>query len=59
MNPRVTHLECSLDGTHYAAGKIYRLSDAGRPLLVRYDLDAIGRSADRDAIAARDGGFFK
>lgn len=59
MNPRVTHLECSLDGTHYAAGKVYRLSEACRPLLVRYDLDAIGRSADRDAIAARDGGFFK
>jgi len=59
MNPFVTHLECSLDGTRYEAGKVYRLSEAGRPLLVRYDLDAVSRSVDRDELAARGGGFYK
>lgn len=59
MNPFVTHLECSLEGNRYEAGPVYRLSEAGRPLLVRYDLERIGRSADRDEIARRDGGFWK
>jgi threonine synthase len=59
MNRFVTHLECSLEGTRYEAGRVYRLSEAGRPLLVRYDLEAIRASADRDEIAARSGGFWK
>lgn len=59
MNPFVTHLECSLEGTHYEAGPVYRLSQAGRPLLVRYDLDRIAGSVDRDELARRDGGFWK
>ncbi|MGK7297015.1 MAG: threonine synthase [Candidatus Wenzhouxiangella sp. M2_3B_020] len=59
MNPFVTHLECSLEGTHYEAGRAHRLSDAGRPLLVRYDLESVRTSADRDEIAARGGGFWK
>ncbi len=59
MNPHVTHLECSLDGTRYEPGRVYRLSDAGRPMLVRYDLDAVRAAADRDAIAYRGGGFWK
>ncbi len=59
MNPLVTHLECSLDGTRYESGRVHRLSDAGRPLLVRYDIDAIRAKSDRDEIARRDGGFWK
>ncbi|MFU8876929.1 MAG: threonine synthase, partial [Wenzhouxiangellaceae bacterium] len=59
MNPFVTHLECSLDDTHYEAGKVYRLSDAGRPLLVRYDLERVRESVDRDEVAGRAGGFYK
>jgi threonine synthase len=59
MNPHVTHLQCSLEGTRYEAGRVHRLSDAGRPMLVRYDLKTIRGSADRDKIAARDGGFWK
>ena len=35
----VTHLECSLTGEHYPADTLQTLSRAGRPLLVRYDLD--------------------
>jgi threonine synthase len=35
----VTHLECGLTGERYEADTIHNLSKAGRPLLVRYDLD--------------------
>jgi len=49
----VTHLECSLTGELYEADKIHGLSSAGRPLLVRYDLDGIGNAVSRDDIAAR------
>ena len=34
----VSHLECSLTGKRYEAGRIQGLSEAGRPLLVRYEL---------------------
>ena len=43
----VTHLECSLTGRSYPAGEVHGLSEAGRPLLVRYDLDAIAADLDR------------
>jgi threonine synthase len=49
----VTHLECGLTGERHEAGVIQGLSRAGRPLLVHYDLEALGRSVDRDAISAR------
>lgn len=38
----VTHLECSMTGERYGADRLHGLSSAGRPLLVRYDLDAAG-----------------
>ena len=41
----VTHLECSLTGERYPADTLHGLSRAGRPLLVRYDLDAVRRAA--------------
>ena len=43
----VTHLECSLTGERYGAGKPHNLSAAGKPLLVRYDLDAAKRTLTR------------
>lgn len=49
----VTHLECAATGEHHAAGHVHGLSRAGKPLLVRYDLDTMRRRLDRDAIAAR------
>jgi threonine synthase len=49
----VTHLECSLTGERYQADTLQTLSKAGRPLLVRYDLDAVRRALPRDALAAR------
>ena len=49
----VTHLECSLTGERYEADTLHNLSRAGKPLLVRYDLDAVGNLLSRDTIAAR------
>lgn len=45
----VTQLECSLTGKTYTAGQVHGLSEAGRPLLVRYDLERIASTVDRDA----------
>ncbi|MEM9057369.1 MAG: threonine synthase [Pseudomonadota bacterium] len=49
----VTHLECSETGRQYPADQVHGLSDAGKPLLVRYDLAALGKALSRDALAAR------
>ena len=50
--PNVSHLECSLCGSRFEAGKIHNLCHCGGVLLVRYDLDAVRRSWKRDAVAA-------
>jgi threonine synthase len=55
----VTHLECSLTGDRYEAGKIHNLSQAGKPLLVRYDLDAAARTLTREALAECEPGMWK
>ena len=49
----VTYLECGLAGERLPADRPATVSAAGKPLLVRYDLDRIRREVDRDAIAAR------
>ena len=55
----VTHLECSMNGEHYEAGKLHGLSKVGRPLLVRYDLDALAKAVTKEMLAERKGGFWK
>jgi threonine synthase len=55
----VTHLECSLTGEHYEAGIPQGLSKAGRPLLVRYDLDKMASAVTKESIASRPGGFWR
>ena len=49
----VTHLECSLTGERYEADQLHGLSRAGRPLLVRYDLDGVRAALAKDALTAR------
>ena len=49
----VTHLECSDTGEELPADTLQGLSPAGKPLLVRYDLPALGRNLTREALAAR------
>ena len=55
----VTHLECSYSGETYEADRIHGLSREGKPLLVRYDLDALGAELDRETLSARSGGLWK
>lgn len=50
----VTHLECSMTGERYEADRLHGLSRVGRPLIVRYDLEAVGQALSRDALAARE-----
>ena len=55
----VTHLECSLTGETYPADTVHGLSRAGKPLLVRYDLDGLGAAVSRDALAGRTEGLWR
>ena len=50
--PNVSHLECSVCGSKFEAGRIHNLCQCGGALLVRYDLDAVRRSWNRDSVAA-------
>jgi len=49
----VSHLESALDGTRFDANTVQTLHE-GRPLWVKYDLEAIGAAIDRDVFATRD-----
>ncbi|WP_260483471.1 threonine synthase [Sphingomicrobium flavum] len=55
----MTHLECSLTGEHYDCDRLQNLSAAGRPLLARYDMDAVREALSRDVLAARAPGMWK
>jgi len=55
----VTHLECSATGERYPADVLHGLSKAGKPLLVRYDLEGVRRAVSKEALTRRDGGFWK
>lgn len=48
----VTHLESAIDGTHLDPDRLQTLHE-GRPLWVRYDLDAVKAQVDRDQLAHR------
>jgi len=49
----VTHLECSLTGKPYPPNRLYNLSEAGKPLLVRYDLEKAAWSLKRESLRTR------
>jgi threonine synthase len=55
----VTHLECSLTGERYEPGQVHGLSSAGKPLLVRYDLDKARETLTREDLALRDRTMWK
>jgi len=55
----VTHMECSLTGEIYKAATVQGLSKAGRPLLVRYNLEELSKSITKDELARRKGGFWR
>ncbi|WP_114857465.1 threonine synthase [Azospirillum brasilense] len=49
----VTHLECAYTGERYEADIVHNLSKAGKPLLVRYDLEGVRGALTKDALAER------
>lgn len=55
----VTHLECSATGDHYEPDLLQGLSDTGKPLLVRYDLEALAAALDREKLASRPSGLWR
>ena len=55
----VSHLECSATGERHPADRLHGLSRAGKPLLVRYDLAALGRALSRRDLAGRAPGFWR
>ena len=55
----VTHLECSYTGKIYQADKLHGLSDAGKPLLVRYDLEKLSKSIKRESLLTRAPEFWR
>jgi threonine synthase len=50
----VTHLECSATGERYDAGQLHGLSRAGKPLLVRYNLDGVRRVLTKEILKDRE-----
>src|SRR5687768_9215870 len=55
----MTHLECSLTGERYEADRLQNLSKAGKPLLARYDLEAVAARFTQDEMASRPAGMWK
>jgi threonine synthase len=49
----VTHLECAYTGERYPADEVHNLSRAGKPLLVRYDLDGVRKALSKETLARR------
>lgn len=48
-----------MTGKHYDAGRVHNLTDAGKPLLVRYDLDALAKAVSKEELAGRREGFWR
>ena len=55
----VTHLECAFTGERHEADQVHNLSRAGKPLLVRYDLAAVGKALSKAALARRPRDFWR
>ena len=55
----MTHLECSLTGERHDADQLQNLSRAGKPLLARYDLQAVAARLSREVLSSRPSGMWK
>ena len=49
----VTHLECAMTGERHEADQVHNLSRAGKPLLVRYDLEGVRKVLTKETLAKR------
>jgi len=54
-----THLECSVTGERYDIARLQGLSAAKKPLLARYDLEALKREVAREEIMSRPSGLWR
>jgi threonine synthase len=54
-----THLECSATGETYSIDEPQNLSRAGKPLLVRYDLEALRAAMPKPALEDREPGLWR
>ncbi|MBV43784.1 MAG: threonine synthase [Euryarchaeota archaeon] len=56
----VSHLECSYTGKQFEIGGVRTVSEFGKPLLVRYDLDRLGMGVSREDIgSSSEPGFWR
>ncbi len=55
----VTHLECAYTGDRYEPDVVRGLSDAGKPLVVRYDLARLAATVGRDDLGGRPPGMWR
>lgn len=56
----VTHLECSNCGRTYEKGRLLNLCrECGKPLLVRYDIEAAAQTLRQDTLAERDSSLWR
>src|SRR5499427_6345127 len=49
----VPHLECAMTGERHEADQVHNLSRAGKPLLVRYDLEGVRKALSKETLAKR------
>lgn len=54
MSRFLTHLECSKTGQSYDSDSLQNLSDAGAPLLARYDFEMIKQNLSRNQLKGRE-----
>lgn len=60
MTCYVSHLECSETGNRYESGEVHTVSDVGKPLIVRYDLNRLGSEVSREDIEnSSEPGFWR
>ena len=56
----VTHLECALCGLRHEARELQNLcKECGKPLLVRYDLEAAAKTLNRESLATRESSLWR
>ena len=56
----VSHLECSYTGQKLTSGVVHGLSEAGKPIIVRYDLEKLKNNLTKEELASRtEGGFWR
>ena len=60
MNSYVSHLECAYSGKRYNAGEIHTISEIGKPIIVKYDLQRISAEVSRSSIEiSNEPGFWR